>query len=84
VERSVKEYEVGERRRHLEDKTVDALLNAIEEGDSRVAVNVAKLIWGNQIGGTLQTVTSGYIEAGTFRSPQNPLHAHLAQAPEQH
>jgi hypothetical protein len=41
------EYEVAVRRRHLEGKTVDALLNALEEGDPRVAVNVAKLLWGN-------------------------------------
>lgn len=37
--------EVAERRRHLEEKVVDALLVAVEDGDSAVAISVAKLLW---------------------------------------
>lgn len=38
-------YESAERRRALEDKILDVLLKAVDEGDAKVAVNVAKLLW---------------------------------------
>lgn len=38
-------YEMTERRRALEEKVVSALMKAVDDGDARIAVNVARLLW---------------------------------------
>jgi hypothetical protein len=38
-------YEMTERRRALEDKGVDVLTKAVDDGDTRIAINVAEVLW---------------------------------------